>query len=27
VVKGHASLVLEETDNYQGETEYYGANN
>ena len=26
VIKNHASLILEEEDNYQGETEYYGAN-
>ena len=27
VVNKHAGLILEQDDNYQGETEYYGANN
>lgn len=27
VVKNHAGLILEDKDGYQGETEYYGANN
>jgi len=26
VIKHHANLLLENEDNYQGETEYYGAN-